>query len=314
MLEQATLVAHEDPLQVEHDDPLVWDQGKMRAMRAMGERVVAYQAQLAQTPEGLPLAYIDADRTLVFVASHEHSTTVPAALTPPDEVVVSISYVDGYANVSGLPLWERLDGELIPHYDLFKIYREMKYTKGHRSIARITELVSVQHQVVEILMKLHHWRIRAKAYDAFRDLEREHLRAYEVRKMEGRHASAGSQLFTQAVEYLKLHADRLPAKVALEMLETATRLERLSWGLPPDKPAGSEGLAAGAVVQITTVNTGEAQSTARIREIIEILARSGALPGLTSSAGPSIDVPLPIRERLQPRALLSGTSGASGAE
>jgi len=233
----------------------VWSSGKKRAQSLTARLVSHLQKQIAKNGEDEPVAYIDpitlqSDDALQNL-TQQCIETRPEDHTPHDypEAIVPLQYYDGYpASPDGTPFWERLDCEPHAYFQLFKAYREDTHlnqlknkhtTNKHvsaRSLKRVSDRTDTELSVVQTLVRLYHWHERSKAYDKYQKEQLDARRAAEIEYMQDTHRAAAQKIFDKAMKWLEDHAEELGPKTALEWLQTAIELERLSLGLPKDKP------------------------------------------------------------------------------
>lgn len=223
---------------------LQWDDAKTSLQHKLGDLVQYFQVGLPTNAENIPMSYIDPTAlapTLLEVQSPDDvaNETIQTATIP-------IEFDEGFPAVAGVPFWERLDGEAIPYYKLFKEYREMKYLSTTRSISKLSDSCGMSGKQLNALSKAYHWQVRAKAYDKFKAYERALEKEQEQEKLQSKHAKISNQLLDQAVDYLERHPEQLSPKIALQMVEMAMKSGRISVGLNGDKPgvAGSSGSAS----------------------------------------------------------------------
>lgn len=276
------------------DLALTWDHGKYEFHRKLGSFVQYFQVNLPTNAYGVPLKIVD---PLAIVDSLLTSQTTDDI---PDEVLqralVDVDYDDGLPIVGGVPLWERLDGESVEYYKLFKEYREALYVSGARAIAKLSETFKIAGKYLNALAKVYHWQLRCKAYDAFKRMERERKRMFEIEKLESKHAKAADAMMEQALTYLENHPEQMNPKVAVQMMQLAMKAGRLALGLNPDKPGSNDGTPNISIHQTaTSANGAETSSTVEIsgqgsqpqpgtqvdvshlQSILHILDKSGAL-------------------------------------
>jgi hypothetical protein len=176
------------------------------------------------------------------------------------EAQVPIEMDEGFPTVGGIPLWERLDGEPLPYYKLFKEYRELKDIQGTRSVAKVAEQSGMSGRQITILSHIYHWAIRVKAYDQYKAYLREVAKQKEIEKLENKHAKLSGELLEQAATYLMEHPEQMSPKTAIELIDWAVRTGRLSVGLNPDKP-GSGSSSGGGTVHATNITIANQQTS-----------------------------------------------------
>lgn len=245
------------------DTMLQWDNNKTTMQHRLGDFVQYFQVGVPVNSSGIPKVYIDPTQLL----PHLINIDTPDALS--DEIVdnakIAINFDDGMPTIDGIPFWERLEGEPIPYYKMFKEYRELKYVdianKGvslTRSIAKLAENSGMSGKQLNALAKVFHWQSRVKAYDYFKEYERQLTRQRDVELLECKHAKISNQLLDQAVEYLLGHPEQLSPKVAIDLATLAMKSGRISVGLNPDKPGStseSSGGRGGTNINIVSQNS-----------------------------------------------------------
>lgn len=276
---------------------LLWDKDKLKQQSKLGNWVGALQDTMPLDKNNRPLGYVDPERVLATGMLGDVQSFLNA---PPEDVVVPISYLEGFATIGGIPFWERLDGEPIPYYDVFKMYRDEVLLEpikdngglakgGMRALHTLSSRSNLDLKTLNAMRETYSWSLRAKAFDDYREKQRSILKEREVRTMENKHAKAARQVFDTCLGYINDHAEELSPKTALSWFEAAVKLERLSYGLLPDKPGSVvAGASAQPLVQLNNViqnvspdNTGtggvSAGAESKTLEILSILEKAGAL-------------------------------------
>ncbi len=253
-------------------------------------------------------SYIDANVILEYLTevtkNDEDPNVVPERVL--NQATVTIEYIDSIPAVNGLPLWERLDCEPLDFYDIFKLYREQKYIgvskhkpeetgsdeglvvdarrRYQRSFENLIETTGLTRKALYAISKVYHWQMRANLYDSYRKnfIELENNRMITL--METKHQSAAKKIFEKCVKYFEDIGEnelkKLSPKDVLSWWTEASKLERLSRGLPGDKIA----IEKRQTVNITkidnkTLNLNVPKPDNKyLQKLVNVLGKAGALP------------------------------------
>ena len=255
-------------------------------LATLGENIYNLQITLPMNNEGLPLRYVDAQKMLESgVLEGELDIDIISG------ALVDIDYSEGYAIVAGMPFWERLEGEPIPYYDLFKIYLHQRDTQATRSFLNVQDKTNVSITTVNHLAKAFHWRVRARAYDIYKHMELQNTKKKMIDDLESDHSKKAQTLIELAEDYWPTEECEtlMNPKTALEMFQAGIKLKRLSLGLHPDQPFVGGGREEGRnVINIgiqqggtITNNSGNSSAGATpvkdLATVIAILKAAGAL-------------------------------------
>jgi len=234
-----------------------WTSGKLKALTQASTIIQTLQHQIPTTPDNAPLAYID---PAVIQGKYSTIDLEETTLDDVDDAIVPLQYSDGYpATEYGTPFWECLENEPTEYFDLFKKYRESSYIKhlqgrkagdpiqpiktngltGGRMLTHVSNQTDTDRQVLRTIALMYHWALRARCYDLFMEKQLQARRDAEIQYMQSEHHRAARQIFERCEKWLEKHADALNPKTALEWMQMSIELERLSLGLPKDKPPGS---------------------------------------------------------------------------
>jgi len=201
-----------------------------------------------------------------FAKASKHGTIFDAV---PEEVIndslhaIDTNYGYAIASYTGLPLWERLDGEPVPYYHLFKLYRDLVLTRATRSVMQLHDLgLGMPATHIASLSRAYHWQLRARCFDAYTKVEFAARKQKEVETLEGRHSKVSSDLLDQAVTYLLKHPEQMYAKHAITLTKLAVEIGRISVGLPMNGPreAGSNASKSNSNGPSVTVNNTNMQA------------------------------------------------------
>lgn len=161
--------------------------------------------------------------------------------------------VDNYPCIGGVPIWERQEWERIEYYNVFKLYRDMRYAFYNdvdqllttRSLQTLGKALRVSVNLLHYLAQVYQWGLRCQFYDSWMASMQARRKAIKRSLMLDRHEKISQSLVTKAFQCLSRQADKMSAKDALQMLELGLEYERLSAGLQKDKPELLGGNGAG---------------------------------------------------------------------
>lgn len=286
---------------------LNWDAGKVEVQKKLSEFVQYFQINLPRNTQGIPLQLIDP--TVILQATVGAETTDDVDEDSLRAAITNIDFSEGYPTIGGLPIWERLDGEIIDYYKLFKEYREMKLLYGSRSIARLAENHNISGAYLNYLSRIYHWQLRCCGYDQFKKAEKEMQRQMQIEQLENIHAEAANQLLTDAMSYFKKHPEQLNPKIALQMVQTSVKVSRLALGLGGDRVTGSPThiniqqsthTDAESVMQVNSVNTASPnkEDLTHLQSILHVLDSSGAFRESVPSEVIELDPEEPLEDAI----------------
>jgi hypothetical protein len=143
--------------------------------------------------------------------------------------------------------WERQKGESAKAYEAFSEYRDMG---ARRSIAKVAEKLQKSNQLLGRWSRNHEWVKRAAAWDAEQDRIARQNQIEEIKKMRKRHTDLASAMLVKAARALqRIPEDEIKATDVSRMVETASKLERISRGDAGDVIEERDGGEAPKVVQ-----------------------------------------------------------------
>lgn len=266
-----------------------FNEGSFEFYRKLGNLVQYFQVNLPSNAHGIPLQLIDPSVLAEKLADYETSDDVPTDVV--NTATWEIILEEGMPLVEGVPIWERLDGESVAYYNLFKAYREALYLEGARAIAKLAASTGIQMRNLTMLSRTYHWALRCKAYDFHKKIQAQRMKEIEIQKLESKHAKTADKLLEMSMSYLEEHEQQLSPKIAVQLLQVAAKMGRLAVGLQADKPGtdggGSTSIniqqVAGSgneVAQTTTPGGGAdtAEDISHLQSILHILDKSGAFP------------------------------------
>jgi hypothetical protein len=270
-------------------------------LQNLGTTIKNLQQNINKTPMGLPESYIDPSIILEFVASNKDEPLTSQQIS---QATIDIDYIEGLPVINGLPFWERLDCEPLDYYNLFKLYRNQKEQSSDftRSFENLISQANTNLTLgyIAAVAKIYHWRDRIKAYDQYRNLLVENEKENLTKIMNGRHQKTAEKMWTLCEQYLTDLADNKDKLLTFKpsefkaLLIEARKLERLSLGLPGDRPP-QEKQSPTQNTEITnikienktqvntenktqTINLPQDEKVKYLQEIIDVLHNANALP------------------------------------
>lgn len=263
-----------------------WTESYGRMMTTLRGYVTRLQSLVALDSLGRPTTLVNSQAVLSTGFTVPIDDFVDKA---PADTFMPISYLEGLPTIEGIPIWEKLEYEPLEAYNIFKRYRAMRESsQKQRAVYKLALETGMEVRNLEILRQVYHWNLRVNAYDLYMDQERATQLEMRRVEIEGKHAEAAKKLFGISTEYLIGHADLLTPKLALQMLDVATKLERISSGMAPDARVTASGVPITiqnnigettkiGVQQVTTL-TGELDKDKdRVKQVLNIMNNIGIL-------------------------------------
>ena len=273
---------------------------KIRVLTNLGQLIKEIQNTLPKNEKGLSNYYVDAQIILDWLTNLKKGEAEEIPERVINNSLVSIDWLEEVPIVGGLPIWERLDCEPIIYYRLFKKYRDSTKEKGisRCSFENLKEVTGIKVKALYALSKIYHWQMRVRCYDLFKEDTLEKEKEKLIGLMETHHRVAARKVFESCMKYLEDVAKggwydvkgnlQISPKDMIGWLELAVKLERLSLGLPMDKPVNQEDRVKidKIVVDSKTLNIGKPNGENKyLQELVDILDIAGALPKKIAAKG-----------------------------
>ena len=143
--------------------------------------------------------------------------------------------------------WERQKGETSRAFEAFAVYRDMG---AGRSINKTAQKLSKNRTTIADWSTKYEWVKRVAAWDAEQDRIARQNQIDEIKKMRKRHTDLASAMLVKAARALqRIPEDEIKATDVSRMVETASKLERISRGDAGDVIEERDGGEAPKVVQ-----------------------------------------------------------------
>lgn len=143
--------------------------------------------------------------------------------------------------------WERQKGETSRAYEAFTVYRDMG---PDRSQSKVCKKLSKNRATIGDWSTKYEWVKRATAWDAEQDRIARQSQIDEIKKMRKRHADLATAMLVKAAKALqRIPEDEVKASDVSRLVETASKLERISRGDAGEVVEERDGGAAPSIVQ-----------------------------------------------------------------
>lgn len=230
---------------------VAWDDRVFSVYRSLRANFEQLQKHISFNHHGQPNSFVNITELL------RHNSDLNFANLD-ERLFLPVIIQEGIPTINAIPIWERIEGEPTEAYEIFKQYRMMKELNKTRTMYNLSLLTNVPVSHLETMRHLFNWNYRIQAFDAYTAAERQlMLEQYRV-EIEGKHLKIANKLAEQAFNYFKDNESMITPKVALQMLDWAVKLERITTGLNPDGKGtinGSERIQLN--VQNNIANTGD---------------------------------------------------------
>lgn len=124
--------------------------------------------------------------------------------------------------------WERQNGETQRSWGAFQIYRDLG---TERSLQKAAEKLGKSRGLLEGWSSKFEWGKRVAAWDAEQDRIARREQLAEIKKMRKRHADLATAMLVKAAKALqRIPEDEVRASDVSRLVETASKLERISRG------------------------------------------------------------------------------------
>lgn len=161
--------------------------------------------------------------------------------------MMPVEYMDSTPTIQGVPVWDRLPGERIDFFNIFKLYRDSRYRlieTGeylviNRTLAGLARQLCLPGSVLTYISKLYNWKARCTLFDQFMELEIQKRRTQNEVLLRNDHLQVAQKLCSKAYAYLEKNFAKLNPKEVIQTLELGIKYSRISMGLLPDKPGAT---------------------------------------------------------------------------
>lgn len=161
-----------------------------------------------------------------------------------DAAYILLDYSEGFPTFSGVPFWIQMSYEPPDAYLNFEAYlRQPAEQGGIRQLYTLKTLTDSSMELLREQAALYYWHFRAKAYDTFNIIFRRKERERLALEVENEQLLVANRLMDICSMYLDANStelvETLSPKNFVELLKTASALQRISVGLPANGPSPS---------------------------------------------------------------------------
>lgn len=150
--------------------------------------------------------------------------------------------------------WERQKGESARAYEAFATYRDMGASRSHN---KVVQKLGKNRATISLWSSKYEWVKRVSAWDAEQDRITREAQINEIKNMRKRHADLANAMLVKAAKALqRLPDDEIKAMDVSRMVETASKLERISRGDVGDVVEERDGGSALPIVQFYIPSNG----------------------------------------------------------
>ncbi|MBQ8997731.1 MAG: hypothetical protein IJ086_03430 [Clostridium sp.] len=205
---------------------VAWDDRVFSIYRSLRANFEQLQKHISFNTSGQPNSFVNITELLMCNSDLNFNNIDERLFLP---VIIQ----EGIPTVNSIPIWERIEGEPTEAYEVFKQYRMLKMNNKPRTMYNLSLLTNIPVAHLETMRHLFNWNYRVQAFDAYISAERQlMLEQYRV-EIEGKHLKMANKLAEQAFSYFEENESMITPKVALQMLDWAVKLERITTGLNP---------------------------------------------------------------------------------
>ena len=207
---------------------IAWDDRVFSMYRNLRKNFEQLQKHISFNTSGQPNSFVNVTELLLYNSDLNFDNINERLFMP-------IIIQEGIPTVNAIPIWERIEGEPTEAYEIFKHYRMMKMSNKPRTMFNLSLLTNIPVPHLETMRHLFNWNYRVQAFDAYMASERQlMLEQYRV-EVEGKHLKMANKLSETAFKYFQENESMITPKVALQMLDWAVKLERITTGLNPSE-------------------------------------------------------------------------------
>lgn len=207
---------------------VTWDDRLFSVYRSLRSNYEQLQKYISFNANGQPNSFINITELLLHNTDLDFNNLNERLFLP-------VITQEGIPTINAIPIWERIEGEPTDIYEIFKQYRMMKLSNKPRTMYNLSLLTNVPVSHLETMRHLFNWNARVQAFDAYVSAERQlMLEQYRV-ELEGKHLKMANKLAEQAFKYFEDNESMITPRVALQMLDWAVKLERITTGLNPSE-------------------------------------------------------------------------------
>lgn len=264
---------------------MAWDDRVFSIYRNLRANFEQLQKHISFNANGQPNSFVNITELLLCNTDLNFNNLSERLFLP-------IIIQEGIPTVNAIPIWERIEGEPTEAYEVFKQYRMLKMNNKPRTMYNLSLLTNIPVAHLETMRHLFNWNYRVQAFDVYMSAERQlMLEQYRV-EIEGKHLKMANKLAQQAFTYFEENESMITPKVALQMLDWAVKLERITTGLNPSERGvinGSERIQLNVQTNVgnnsDTSNTSITSNKTEVEQVEEDKDRLATMVNILNEIG-----------------------------
>lgn len=200
---------------------LEWTPIKTKQQAKLGGFVKQLQMQIPTNGDGLPQTLVNPNAVFSQLINVDDVSQMDLPVI--NSSAYEVGYFDGCPVdvATGVPLWERLNCEPIPYYNLFEHYRDAGLRGNRRTIVGVSRTTGIAPTIITALCHTWHWEIRSAAYDRYNAMIMEDKRKYMAEQFESEFFGNIQELGALATTYIAENMKKMDMKTATKLFEVA---------------------------------------------------------------------------------------------
>lgn len=143
----------------------------------------------------------------------------------PEQLLMGIQFTDNMLSYNGMPIFERIEGESLPYFELFKRYRNTSAFDGGRSLFKTAKTSEFTVYELRFIFKIFHWEIRAAAYDDYKNRLDEMFISQTANQLLKDQVKTADKLAKIGMDNIERVQGEVPPDVAMKLVTFASEMK-----------------------------------------------------------------------------------------